>query len=193
MFTIAKDSDTKKLFAEKYMQYDEEFGNRFQVKTFSNISNQISDKETSVETMIGSKKRLETLENRRNYLPFLKPGDKDYRNPECAENFYKEGGLIPGSSNFPHFIKTVSKQSDNFYQTMNLSVRTLNQNKLWKTKVRQESFDFDSLYVKTLNKWDKTVLKDYLKSNENDGKKDNGKNTKNDNKTPVVTKKPVKK
>jgi hypothetical protein len=47
---------------------------------------------------MGRKKRIETLYDQRNGLPLKSLGDKIYKAPEYMPGFYKEGGLIVGSS-----------------------------------------------------------------------------------------------
>ena len=42
---------------------------------------------------------METLYDKRNYLPVTSLGDKSYRTPEWSSYFYEKGALIPGSSN----------------------------------------------------------------------------------------------
>lgn len=47
---------------------------------------------------MGTKKRIDTLYDQRNGYPLKSLGDKIYKNPEYMPGFYKEGGLIVGSS-----------------------------------------------------------------------------------------------
>jgi len=93
----------------------------------------------------------------RNGFPVNAPGEKSYKNPECSNDFYKEGGLIPGSTNVFKYHKTVSRKEFFFYETLDLNVKTLDPTKLWKNKQKQEVMDYDSHYVKMLKIWDKTI------------------------------------
>lgn len=47
-----------------------------------------------------AKIRVLGLEQQRNNLAVTSLGDKIYKYPEYATNFYKDGGLIPGSTSF---------------------------------------------------------------------------------------------
>jgi hypothetical protein len=49
------------------------------------------------EGVMGKKKRIQTLYDKRNGLPVKSLGDKVYKAPEYTPHFYKEGGLIVGS------------------------------------------------------------------------------------------------
>lgn len=96
----------------------------------------------------------------RNGFPVIAPGDKSYKNPEYSNNFFQEGGLIPGSTNVFYYNKTVSRKNYFFYETLDLNVKTLDPKKLWKNKQKQEVMDYDTNYVKMLKIWDKTVGKE---------------------------------
>jgi hypothetical protein len=91
------------------------------------------------------------------------PGDKCFKNPEYSTGFFKEGGLVPGSSIKLLHNRNVSKRADNFYQTLDLKKGSLNPEKLWTNKVRNEENNFDVNYVKTLTIWEKNVLGDIPK------------------------------
>lgn len=108
----------------------------------------------------------------RNGLLSGAPGDKIYKNPEYSKDFYKEGGIVAGSSSFNnlHLQKTTSKRADNFYQTLDLTKKTLDPNKIWTNKVKKEEFEADYNYVKTLTNWDNTVLKEHMPNTEKGGK-----------------------
>ena len=47
---------------------------------------------------MGTKRRVETLYDQRNGLPLKSLGDKIYKHPDYQPHFYKEGGLIVGST-----------------------------------------------------------------------------------------------
>jgi len=115
--------------------------------------------ETAIEKEMCPKARIRNLSRMRNGFQVIAPGDKSYKNPEYSSNFYQEGGLIPGSTNILSYNKTVSRKNFFFYDTLDLTVKTLDQKKLWKNKQKQEVTDYDTNYVKMLNIWDKTVGK----------------------------------
>lgn len=47
---------------------------------------------------MGTKKRVQTIYDQRNGLPLSSLGDKIYKAPEYVTGFFKEGGLITGST-----------------------------------------------------------------------------------------------
>lgn len=44
------------------------------------------------------KQRVNTMYDQRNGLPMASLGDKNYKSPDYIPNFFKEGGLIAGST-----------------------------------------------------------------------------------------------
>ena len=47
---------------------------------------------------MGTKKRVETLYDARNGMPLKSLGDKIYKVPEYQPGFFKDGGLVVGST-----------------------------------------------------------------------------------------------
>jgi hypothetical protein len=91
-------------------------------------------------------------------------GDKIFKNVECMPDFYKQGGLVY-SSNFGKVReKTNGKKSDNFYDYLDLSMPTLDKDKLWTNKIDKEKISADQNYLLALDKWDEDVLQ--LNSND---------------------------
>jgi hypothetical protein len=118
--------------------------------------------ESSLEKLTGQKAKLPTLEARRNFLSAYSPGDKIYRNVEYSPDFFKEGGLIVGSTNKISYNKSSGKKLNLFYSSLDLGVKVLDQEKLWKNKELRESIECDNRYVCSLNLWEEDVLKPYL-------------------------------
>jgi hypothetical protein len=54
--------------------------------------------EYATEKVMGKKVRVGTLYDQRNGVPLTSLGDKIYKAPEYMPGFYKEGGLIVGST-----------------------------------------------------------------------------------------------
>lgn len=148
--------------------------------------------ETPIEKEFGIKKKLWSLTERRNGMELRIPGDKYYKASEHLSNFFREGGLVPGSTNTINFNKTQSKRSNNFYDTLNIQMKTLDKAKIWKNKIKKEILDNDTLYVKTLTNWEKNILVDYDKPKEKEkdvkGKTKKEPPTKKDNKGKQVPK-----
>ena len=111
---------------------------------------------------MGGKKRIWSIEQQRNGMQLRIPGDKYYRASEQFPNYFKEGGLIPGSTISVNYNKTQSRKAYNFYETLDLSKKILDQKKLWENKLKKEEFDFDKKYVeKTIYDWEKNILHDF--------------------------------
>ena len=90
------------------------------------------------------------------------PGDKYYKCSEHFPTYFKEGGLIPGSTNAINYNKTQSRKEYNFYETLDLTKQILDRNKLWENKVKNENLVFDKNYVeKYISNWEKNILKDF--------------------------------
>ena len=114
--------------------------------------------EYSVEKVINRKKLVTSLDERRNNMPIIAPGDKLYRNVDYSSDFFKEGGLVTGSTNSARYNKTVGKKANNFYDTMDLSSSNLDPKKLWKNKQYEEEQDFNKKYVSGLKSWEVNYL-----------------------------------
>ena len=118
----------------------------------------------------------------RNSLKISSMGDKPYRNVEYMPKFFEAGGLIVGSTNSLNYQKTTSLKENNFYSSLDLTMKSLNPEKLWTNKVLKEESDFDNDYVKKISKWDKTVLSDFIpKIDKSKQVVSNNKNSKKEN------------
>ena len=99
---------------------------------------------------------------KRNGIDMRNPGDKYYKASEQFPTYYKDGGLIPGSTIAINYNKTRSKKSYNFYETMDISKAILDKNKIWENRVKNENLDFDKKYVeKYIINWEKNILNDF--------------------------------
>ena len=134
--TITKIQYDKKHFAQRFgIENDPEI---LHIKTFHPDGNCLSMIETPIEKEFGIKKKLWSLTERRNGMELRIPGDKYYKASEHLSDFFKEGGLIPGSTNKINFNKTQSKRSNNFYDTLNIRIRTLDRTKIWNNKIKKK-------------------------------------------------------
>ena len=52
---------------------------------------------------------------------------------DVKANFYKEGGLIVGTSNRIRITNNFNKLRNNIYETMDLNITSLDSSKLWKS------------------------------------------------------------
>ena len=116
------------------------------------------------------KKRILSLYEQRNKMVNSNPGDKTYKIVDNSPDFFKDGGLIVGSTNRIHYNKTTRRGEDNFYQTLDLNIKTLNDDKIWENKLINENIALDKTYVQNLNQWEQNTLE-----NNDDDKKKNEK------------------
>lgn len=171
--TITKIQYEKKHFVPRFgIENDPEI---LHIKTFHPDGNCRTFIETPIEREFGIKKKLYSLSERRNGMDLRIPGDKYYKASEHLSNFFKEGGLIPGSTNIMNYNKTQSRKANNFYETLDINAKTLDRTKIWKNKVQKEMLDYDTKYVRTLTEWEKNILGDYDKVNEKETKDAKGK------------------
>lgn len=109
---------------------------------------------------MNKKKRIYSLDQQRNYYKINNPGDKNYRYVEHSPDFYKEGGLIVGSTNKIRITDNFNKLRNNIYQTMDFNIKSLDANKLWKNKVKEEKEKNDYDYVNKLELWEKRYIRE---------------------------------
>ena len=116
--------------------------------------------EYNIENVMNRKKRINSLEEKRNYMKNCKPGDKNYTCVENSPDYYKMEGLIVGSTNRINIRKTQPKGGDNFYRTLDVNLNIMDRNKIWSVKQLMESIKFDKDYVKDLNNWESKVFEE---------------------------------
>ena len=130
----------------------------------SEAGKRIQDNETEEfdfhRTQIGKKVRVEGLEKLRNGLDVKALGDKPYKKPEHSTGFYREGGLINGSTNVnkvPHQGKNAG--SNDFATVLSYEATNPKRTK-WKDRERKMKEDEDSEAIRQLIEWEKTILKE---------------------------------
>ena len=141
----------------------------FQKKIRVQIPSQ-KEREWGLENRMTRKKRILSLYEQRNGMFNTNLGDKNYKNVEDSVGFFKEGGLIVGSTNRINYNKNTRKGESNFYQTLDLNIKTLNDDKIWENKLINENIALDKTYVQNLNQWEQNTLE-----NNDDDKKKNEK------------------
>ncbi|KRX08641.1 hypothetical protein PPERSA_03512 [Pseudocohnilembus persalinus] len=77
------------------------------IKTYEH-ANQTRGQTWNVENQMNKKQRLIHLDDKRNLISCASLGDKPYKYPENSSDFFKSGGLIPGSSIKARQIKRTS-------------------------------------------------------------------------------------
>jgi hypothetical protein len=130
--------------------------------------------EFNVENLMTRKKRIFSLQEQRNLIDVSYPGDKLYRCVENSPDFFKLEGIVVGSTNRINHKKTTRKGSDNFYSTLDLNIKILKPEKLWKSKVINDEIKEQEDYVNQLENWDK-VLQEENENNNNNNKQTNKK------------------
>jgi hypothetical protein len=151
-----------------------------------------SSSEANIESMMNRKKRIYSLDQQRNYYQRVNPGDKNYRYVEHLPDFYKEGGLIVGSTNRIRITDNFNKLRNNIYQTMDLNIKSLDVSKLWKSKVKQEKENNDLEYVNKLELWEKMYVNEEETKNHDKNTGKNKEKNNGDNKNNKTIKKKVK-
>ena len=166
----------RKHFKEKFGIEEQDF--KPQKRLFSAVNFKYEDKKEGLKPIKFRPTPVKTAFDRRHFpqkygkerIPFYQGiktfypngGDKCYRTSEQFPTYYKEGGLIPGSTNSINYNKTQSKKAYNFYETLDLTKKLLDRNKLWENKVKNEAMDFDKKYVeKNIRDWEKNILNDF--------------------------------
>lgn len=96
------------------------------------------------------KVRIPGIESQRNNIGVSSLGDKAYKYPEYEPNFYKAGGLIPGSTQKP-------RSSTNPLQHQIGSVLTKPN---WDVKVKLDEIEEDKKAVNSVDEWEQTILKE---------------------------------
>ena len=132
-----KDSSIKKVKAEGIKAYPE--------------MHALSTKSYEHTDTMGKKQPVDGLLNQRNNIPLTSMGDKAYKYPEYSKDFYKEGGLMVGSSNVMTY-KTSGIVMD-FYSNVQLKDGVPNTAVKWKDKVKKETQDHDQKLVASLYDW----------------------------------------
>jgi hypothetical protein len=111
-------------------------------------------------TQLGRKIRVETHDKQRNGLEVRALGDKTYKKCEQSSGFYKEGGLITGSTNVSRIPHQGKSAANNDFATV-LSYDATNPARTkWKDRERKIKEDEDSEAMRQLIEWEKTILKE---------------------------------
>mmetsp|Transcript_16582 Transcript_16582/g.11898 ORF Transcript_16582/g.11898 Transcript_16582/m.11898 type:complete len:134 (+) Transcript_16582:196-597(+) len=102
-------------------------------RTYIDVHNRKSINEYKQEQVMGTKRRIVTMYEQRNGMPIASLGDKIYKSPEYLSNFYKEGGLIVGSTNKNQRSTVGNSKNIDFYAGLQLDKGPLNPGrKTWK-------------------------------------------------------------
>lgn len=118
----------------------------------------VSSEEFTVEDMMARKKRMCLRMN---------ANVKRY-GVEYEPDFFKKGGLIPGSTNKKNDRYNKSPIKDSIYDTMDITKKLLDPTKKWRNKSMDNILKQDISYVSNLESIDKEYYEGYInKSNKN--------------------------
>lgn len=122
------------------------------IKVFD-CNNKPSEGEWRVESIMQGKKRCNGFSLKRNGLPITALGDKCYKHPDYSSNFFKGGGLIPGSNFFVYKKKSHKKPIKGI-----TIVHYKDDNMTWKEKLAKEQRLEDQETVECIEKWEEQIL-----------------------------------
>ena len=86
-------------------------------------------------------------------------GDKNYKHPDYVQGFFKEGGLIAGSTNQLRMKSGGNGKAIDFYSGLKLDQGPLNPNrKTWTQAVKEQTLNEELDAVNSLRDWEKGTL-----------------------------------
>lgn len=97
--------------------------------------------------------RVLGLQGQRNNLGVASLGDKNYKYPEYASGFYKDGGLIAGSTSFK------ARAGDNTLPDPN-KLKSIFTKPMWSEKIKQQEKDEERNVLNSVDTWEQTILKE---------------------------------
>ena len=106
---------------------------------------------------MGFKQRVPDLLCKRNQLSYTSLGDKPYKAVERSDEFYRDGGLVAGSTNvsrLPH----QNRLSSNDFATVNSYEATNPARTRWAERRQHDAKHEDYEAVHALSQWEQTTL-----------------------------------
>ena len=98
------------------------------------------------------------LSARRNMLPVVTLGDKNFRFPDYAPGFFKAGELIPGQ-NIKWRPKTIPRKAGTMFE--NARLPKMGQMKTYKQRERERQLNLEKTEVGGLDDWENEILAEY--------------------------------
>eukprot|EP01017_Pseudomicrothorax_dubius_P006017 TRINITY_DN11652_c0_g1_i2.p1 TRINITY_DN11652_c0_g1~~TRINITY_DN11652_c0_g1_i2.p1 ORF type:complete len:297 (-),score=67.37 TRINITY_DN11652_c0_g1_i2:4-834(-) len=128
------------------------------LSTFPNLANALSSKESRLEKTMGIKKTILELETKRNGLSVNSLGDKPYKQPEYSHNFFKDGGLVAGSTHKQRSFSSRKEEKPGLETGLSTSK---NQKSIpWALREKMDQEKEEEKNVADLNQWEQTILKE---------------------------------
>ena len=110
---------------------------------------------------MGKKARVNSLYDQRNGLPMTSLGDKIYKHPDYTPGFFKDGGLIAGSTNQARTKASGNGKAIDFYSGLKLDQGPLNPSrKTWTQAVKEQRLNEELDAVNSLKDWEANTLKE---------------------------------
>ena len=125
------------------------------IKTFKTSGSKHGESYLSLEKTMGQKARLTDLYEKRNCLPISSLGDKIYKHPDYSTDFFKGGGLVPGSN--------IRRKEDRKRKGENNHLKIIHYKKdykTWKEKTKDEERKEEEEAVEGIDKWEENILKE---------------------------------
>lgn len=124
-----------------------------------------------VEKTMQRKGRIRDYYERRNGLSASALGDKPYKHVTYASEFYKEPGVIPGSTNV-RFPRNFAKKNEVDFNISPEAKYPFYPTTTWDQRVKDDRLNQELDDVAELEKWEDTILKEHLGKNQPDEEED---------------------
>ena len=106
------------------------------------------------------KGRVTNLYDQRNGMPMRAPGDKNYKFPDYTPGFFKDGGLVPGSTNQLRMASSGNGKAIDFYSGIKLDGPLNPNRKTWMQAVKEQELNEELDSVHGLKDWEENILKE---------------------------------
>lgn len=107
---------------------------------------------------MGGKNRINNLYQQRNGCNMVSLGDKNYRSPEYATNYFREGGLVAGSTNRAKTNTGGQGKNIDFYSGLKLDGPLNKNSKTYVQVTKKQQLDAEIGDVSDLKEWERTIL-----------------------------------
>lgn len=99
------------------------------------------------------KHRVHDYFDKRNQVSAASLGDKPYKAVNYSADFYKESGLVPGSSN-RNYPRNMAKKKQIDFTISKTAKWPMKPRQIWADKVKREEKNIDIQSVVDANKWE---------------------------------------
>ena len=127
----------------------------FQRQTFATTHNRPSTTEHGVESQMTRKQRVRTMQQQRNSIGCAALGDKVYKAVEYDPGFFREGGLISGSTNALRQRNSGGGKAVDYYSRLKLDGPLNKDSKNYEQVTREQNHKREVGDVKELRQWER--------------------------------------